>query len=176
MKWERLSPQFETQRPLKKITSLHENRRFGLVLPISLPATTGRKMYTGGWKTINHQQPTQLEPKRLDIIPSTRAEEFVRETPQLCVPEATADSIGLAPMAPNQNPLDRRALELSENLKLLQYTLRVPKVIYKRSKKSWTIYRKLTRGVWKYVHYVMHLATIEQSATKALVTMWTFVS
>ena len=43
----------------------------------------------------------------------------LRETPQPYLPEAAADNIGLA-IVPNQSPLDRRALEMSENLKVLE--------------------------------------------------------
>ena len=71
-------------------------------------------------KAENHQQPTRLEPKRLNIIPSiSTAEKPTRETPQPYLPEAAADNIGLA-IVPNQSPLDRRALEMSENLKVLE--------------------------------------------------------
>ena len=47
----------------------------------------------------------------------------MKETPQPYAPEATADNIGLASITPNQSPLDRRALELSENLKLPEVQL-----------------------------------------------------
>lgn len=43
----------------------------------------------------------------------------MKETPQPCLPEATTDNTGLA-IVPNQSPLERRALEMSENLKVLE--------------------------------------------------------
>ena len=61
-------------------------------------------------KAQNHQQPTRLEPKRLDITPRASTEELVREILQPYVPETAADNIGLA-IAPNQSPLDQRALK-----------------------------------------------------------------
>ena len=73
----------------------------------------------------NHRQPTQLEPKRLNYIPTASTAATEKETSQPYFPEAAADNIGLA-IAPNQSPqtlrspLDRRAIELSENLKLLE--------------------------------------------------------
>ena len=76
-------------------------------------------------KAENHRQPTQLEPKRLNYIPSASTAATVKETSQPYFPEAAADNIGLA-IAPNQSPqilqspLDRRAIELSENRKLLE--------------------------------------------------------
>ena len=71
-------------------------------------------------KAENHQQPTRLEPKLLNIIPSaSTAEKPTRETPQPRLPKAAADNTGLA-IVPNQSPLDRRALEMSENLKVLE--------------------------------------------------------
>ena len=71
-------------------------------------------------KAENHQKPTRLETKLLNIIPSaSTAKKPMRETPQPCLPEADADNTGLA-IFPNQSPLDRRALEMSENLKELE--------------------------------------------------------
>ena len=93
--------------PLKTITSLQENRRFGLILPVSLYYWAAKRCILeaelNNIKSENHQQHTWLATKRLDIIPSTSAEELVRETPQLYVPEAAADNIGLVPITPNQS-------------------------------------------------------------------------
>ena len=65
----------------------------------------------------------QHEPKRLNVLPSSStAEELMRATSQPYLPEAATSSTGLINPIPQtfHSPLDRRAIELSENLKLLK--------------------------------------------------------
>ena len=77
-------------------------------------------------KVENNGQSAQREPKRLNVLPSaSTAEELMRETSQPYLPEAAANSTGpIDPVNPIpqtfHSPLDRRAIELSENLKLLK--------------------------------------------------------
>ena len=77
-------------------------------------------------KAENNGQSTHREPKRLNVLPSaSTAEELMRETSQPYLPEAAANSTGpIDPVNPIpqtfHSPLDRRAIELSENLKLLK--------------------------------------------------------
>ena len=76
-------------------------------------------------KVENHRQPIQLEPKRLNIKQSASTATSEMETFQPYLPEAAADNIGLV-IPPNQSlqtvqsPMDRRAIELSKDLKLLE--------------------------------------------------------
>ena len=75
-------------------------------------------------KAENNGQCTQREPKRLNVLPNANtAEEVMRETSQPYLPEAAANSTGpIASVNPIpqtlHSPLGRRAIELSENLKL----------------------------------------------------------
>ena len=71
----------------------------------------------------NNGQSTQHEPKRLNVLPSSStAEELMRATSQPYLPEAATSSTGPINPIPQtfHSPLDRRAIELSENLKLLK--------------------------------------------------------
>ena len=74
-------------------------------------------------KAENNGQSTQHEPKRLNVLPSSStAEELMRATSQPYLPEAATSSTGPINPIPQtfHSPLDRRAIELSENLKLLK--------------------------------------------------------
>ena len=77
-------------------------------------------------KAENNGQSTHREPKRLNVLPrASTAEELMRETSQPYLPEGAANSTGLiAPINPIPQTfhslLDRRVIELSENLELLE--------------------------------------------------------
>ena len=94
----------------------------------------------------------------------------MRETSQPYLPEAAANSTGpIDPVNPIpqtfHSPLDRRAIELSENLKLLEVQVQSAKSHLQGKQKV------LTSGAARYVQYVIHLGTTEQSATKFLAMM-----
>ena len=140
MKLERLSPQFETRgfrsrRSLVYVKTEDLDSFFPSPCKLLLAERRILEAELNNIKAENHQQPTRLEPKRLDITPRASAEELVREIPQPYVPETAADNSGLA-IAPNQSPLDRRALELSENLKLLEVQLESAKSHLQGKKKA----------------------------------------
>ena len=74
-------------------------------------------------KVENNGQSTQREPKRLNVLLSaSNAEELMRATSQPYLHEAATSSTGpINPILQTfHSPLDRRAIELSENLKLLK--------------------------------------------------------
>lgn len=125
MKLERLSPQFETRgfrsrRSLAFVKTEDLDSFFPSPGKLLLAERRILESELNNIKAENHQQPTRPEPKLLNLVPSaSTAEKPTRETPQPCLPEAAADNTGLA-IVPNQSPLDRRALEMAENLKVLE--------------------------------------------------------
>ena len=59
-----------------------------------------------------------------------------------------------------QSPLDRRATERSENLKLLKVQVKSAKSHLQGSKKPWKIYEMFMRGKEKCVLFVIRQATV----------------
>ena len=125
MKLERLSPQFETRgfrsrRSLAFVKTEDLDSFFPSPGKLLLAERRILESELNNIKAENHQQPTRPEPKLLNLVPSaSTAEKPTRETPQPCLPETAADTTGLA-IVPNQSPMDRRALEMAENLKVLK--------------------------------------------------------
>ena len=97
-----------------------------------------------------------LEPKRLNMTPSTSSAPQQRSI---------------------QSPLDRRAAELLENLKLLEVQVESAKShLQGKQKTPWNIDQMFMRGAEKCVLFAIRLATTEQIVRKFLVTMSTLVS
>ena len=94
--------------------------------------------------------------KRLNVLPSaSTAEELMRATSQPYLPEAATSSTGpINPIPQNfYSPLDQRAIELSENLKLLKVQVQSVNVLCKGNRKCLVINQRLASGAVRYVQY-----------------------
>lgn len=131
MKLERLSPEFETRgfrsrRSLAYVQTEDLDSFFPSPTKLLLAERRILEGELNKIKAENNGQSTHREPKRLNVLPSAiTAEELMRETSQPYLPEAAANSTGpIDPVNPIpqtfHSPLDRRAIELSENLKILE--------------------------------------------------------
>ena len=102
MKLERLLPQFETggfrsRRSLAFMKTEDLDSFFPSMGKLLLTERHILEAELNNIKAENLQQPTRLEPKRLNIIPSvSTAEKSTGENPQPYLPEAATDNIGLA--------------------------------------------------------------------------------
>ena len=196
MKLERLSLQFESRefrsRPsLAYVKSEDLDSFFPSPDKLLLAERRVLEAELNNIKTETCHQPNQcshLEPKRLNMNPSLKGvEKSVNLTSQQQASEAAIDfgfeaSCGASATTsnqtaePTQSPLDRRAVELSENLKLLEVQVKSAKFIYNGNKNPWKIYLMFMRGGEKCVPFVTRLATTEQIVRKVLATMSTLVS
>jgi len=90
--------------------------------------------------------------------------------------EMSATTLNQSPQT-IQSPLDRRAAELLENLKLLEVQVESAKShLQGQQKTPWNIDQMFMRGAENCVLFAIRLATTEQIVRKFLVTMSTLVS